>query len=947
MGFDEYIPAARSKSFLGPKPTIVQLRPPSQSNLEASPTALGALPAASPPTFGSLLPRACLALGGSLPVSTTSKPQPPDYPAPLTAEDLSVLQARQRHLAAETGINRRGDPVSGPAGLMAMGSPATAEVFSSVARPRRALSQVPPRWVQGPPPPLKSDTPPPGFLLKAVREPVKQKVTRRRTSSGTARSGAASGRSESSTGAVGMQDVPAHSPPSPTRSAKQLQAQPSWPSPRMSRSRANDERANVRLGERLQGERRSRTGSRGASRTSTVQSPRNGGRPATAVGNEPPSPSANRGCVSPHRPGSRSRRPTTAGDEATSAGKDVPSLLSCGWAVFLASSRLQRKKAPKRSIKLLRSVFAGRPPVLFFDYAHCNVERLDSGRVLSDEELNREGFDNIPKMFFCHEKTRDVHEYNAVMNTLRNAGLYRTTSNSGKWSLFWGTHPSPEQLRMFHPFQKANHFPASWHLGRKDLLWKNVYRMRRQWPQEFNIMPVSYVLPEEFSAWVSAREQSPNALWIYKPANLSCGRGIKLLTSKPSQATDKQMAQKTAGVIQRYVDRPLLINGYKFDLRVYVVVTSFDPLKIYLNREGLVRIATERYAAPSADNLDHRTMHLTNYSVNKHSESYVKNLDGSPGGAAAKAAARNSPVGGAESGEEDGLDLDLDMAKTGGPEARGVEEGEEDEEGEELDDDGRGSPTNAQPADASKWSFGQLHEYCNKNDLDYELMMTRIKDLIIKTVLAAEPAIVNMWHQGANYSTSGASPGPQIGPHQTCFEIYGFDVMLDDRLKPWLLEVNTFPSLSSSSPFDKRVKTMLVADALTLAGFNPFDHELVDRAVKDDNLKRLQGLHQRSPLVSRSHTLSSVSTAPLRTLGEAEWQLIVDSQDEYMRRGLLEQIYPTREATQRYAPYFPTPRYSNLVLARWLHEVGSDRGFEDARREMPPWVPRTITCDAC
>lgn len=62
-------------------------------------------------------------------------------------------------------------------------------------------------------------------------------------------------------------------------------------------------------------------------------------------------------------------------------------------------------------------------------------------------------------------------------------------------------------------------------------------------------------------------------------------------------------------------------------------------------------------------------------------------------------------------------------------------------------------------------------------------------------------------------------------------KVYGFDVMLDDKMKPWLLEVNISPSLSSSSPLDKRIKTQLVADSLTLVGFRPFDYKMVEKEV--------------------------------------------------------------------------------------------------------------------
>lgn len=230
---------------------------------------------------------------------------------------------------------------------------------------------------------------------------------------------------------------------------------------------------------------------------------------------------------------------------------------------------------------------------------------------------------------------------------------------------------------------------------------------------------------------------------------------------------------------------------------------------------------------------------------------------------------------------------------------------------------------------------------------DYESMMERIKDLIIKTLLAAESPIVNTWHQGANYNQSGTSSS-QLGPNQTCFEIYGFDVMVDEQLKPWLLEVNTFPSIASSSPFDKRVKTMMVADALTLAGFMPFDHELVERAVKEDNVKRLQGIQQKhSAIATRSHNVNTIGSASLKSLGEAEWQLILDTHDEFMRRGQLERIYPTREAVDRYAPYFVTPRYSNLVLARWLQEGGERCFTPEGRGEIPPWVPSLNCNEAC
>jgi hypothetical protein len=75
-------------------------------------------------------------------------------------------------------------------------------------------------------------------------------------------------------------------------------------------------------------------------------------------------------------------------------------------------------------------------------------------------------------------------------------------------------------------------------------------------------------------------------------------------------------------VIQRYLDDPLLVDGLKFDLRVYVVITGTNPVKAFVCSEGLARFCTEPYEKPTKDNFKNFFMHLTNYSINKHSEIY-------------------------------------------------------------------------------------------------------------------------------------------------------------------------------------------------------------------------------------------------------------------------------------------------------------------------------------
>lgn len=78
-------------------------------------------------------------------------------------------------------------------------------------------------------------------------------------------------------------------------------------------------------------------------------------------------------------------------------------------------------------------------------------------------------------------------------------------------------------------------------------------------------------------------------------------------------------------VAQRYLHKPYLIDGLKFDIRVYVLVYGVDPLRVFVYQEGLVRFATETYVGPFKNNLNNLYMHLTNYAINKNSDNFVFN----------------------------------------------------------------------------------------------------------------------------------------------------------------------------------------------------------------------------------------------------------------------------------------------------------------------------------
>ena len=78
-------------------------------------------------------------------------------------------------------------------------------------------------------------------------------------------------------------------------------------------------------------------------------------------------------------------------------------------------------------------------------------------------------------------------------------------------------------------------------------------------------------------------------------------------------------------ICSQYLSNPMLIDDYKFDLRVYVAITSINPLRIYVYEEGLTRFATVKYNQTSKK--QSRYVHLTNYSLNKFNANFINNTD--------------------------------------------------------------------------------------------------------------------------------------------------------------------------------------------------------------------------------------------------------------------------------------------------------------------------------
>lgn len=225
-------------------------------------------------------------------------------------------------------------------------------------------------------------------------------------------------------------------------------------------------------------------------------------------------------------------------------------------------------------------------------------------------------------------------------------------------------------------------------------------------------------------------------MWIVKPSSSSRGRGIYIIDDISEVPIDENC------IISRYVSNPLLLNGLKFDLRLYVLVTSYDPWRIYIYKEGLARFATEQYNGETLKG--NKFAHLTNYSINKKNDKFKQNNN------------------------------------------------------VEQDDEG------------NKWSLNALTKHLESIGVDMNLLWSRMYDVILKALLAVDPSITAAMKKIPNCKNN-------------CFELLGFDLLIDSDLRPWLLEVNQSPSLSSDSPLDSLIKTNLINDVFNIVGFKKFD----------------------------------------------------------------------------------------------------------------------------
>lgn len=373
----------------------------------------------------------------------------------------------------------------------------------------------------------------------------------------------------------------------------------------------------------------------------------------------------------------------------------------------------------------------------------------------------------LPNMYGRVANTLDIHhlsfctdfEKSTVINTFKARG-WKQVNHDEDWNIYWANTANCRSLfnincgLRLNDNQLINHFPNHYELVRKDLLVKNIKRYRKELEKATNplaekteikfsnghvvsrylyldLIPLTFILPSDYNAFVEEYRKLPQSTWIMKPCGKSQGAGIFLINklsklkkwSRKSKKYLQHHLSKDTYVISRYIDNPLLIGGKKFDLRIYVLVTSFRPLKAYMSRNGFCRFCTMKYDT-SVTELDNMYVHLTNVSVQKHGGDY-NNIHGG------KLGIHN---------------LKLYLEGTRGQEVT-------------------------------------------------ERLFEEIQWLIVHSLKAVAPVMSNDRH---------------------CFECYGYDIIIDDNLKPWLIEVNASPSMSATTVNDRILKYKLIENILSV-----------------------------------------------------------------------------------------------------------------------------------
>ena len=295
-----------------------------------------------------------------------------------------------------------------------------------------------------------------------------------------------------------------------------------------------------------------------------------------------------------------------------------------------------------------------------------------------------------------------------------------------------------EKIKKFiiYKSQKINCFLNCEEYTSKSLLYSNYRKFEDKYPMDYKYMFETFSYPEDKEEiekkFKNYRFKSNNDIWMIKPKNSYNGQKISIL----SKFSD---IKRNNYILTKYLYRPLLIKGYKFDLRIHGLVSGIKPLRLYLYNEGLVRIASEKYNF-SKSMLKNKYAILTNLYLNiknKKKFIYPQNLSNL---------------------EESNL-----------------------------------------------WNLETFQNYCKRNSINYDKIFFEIGDIFIKAILSVREKLISFIEKNKFHFSN-------------FYHLIGIDIILDQNLKPYLLELNKNCGLRNDNDAEKYFTYNLIVDTINILG---------------------------------------------------------------------------------------------------------------------------------
>lgn len=133
---------------------------------------------------------------------------------------------------------------------------------------------------------------------------------------------------------------------------------------------------------------------------------------------------------------------------------------------------------------------------------------------------------------------------------------------------------------------QVNHFPGTGYITNKVSLATSSLKY----------VPKAFRLPSDKSKLLEYTKNNPDKLWVQKSNN---HRGIKI------QKLEDMDLSSDGTFIQEYIQKPLLINGRKFDIGIYAILTSINPIRVYIyDGDVLLRFCSQSYHPFNANDVN-------------------------------------------------------------------------------------------------------------------------------------------------------------------------------------------------------------------------------------------------------------------------------------------------------------------------------------------------------